>query len=225
MRWTNGEKSGLTTGVRSWPMISPPAALKALLESGAGADARTVIGHHRVDLLDALVGDPFAEVGVDLAGRGRGADHVGRLGDDHRRRRVHDDHELLGFGRNIAHRECVRRQKRAGQDVDLVTHDEFLGEALGDVGRDAADILADDLDLLAGDHVAVFLNVELDAVVELRARIGELTGIGVDDADFHGVLGHGRATQKRNCHCADSDRSLFHGFLPDIFVGLRKSVG
>ena len=56
----------------------------------------------------------------------------------------------------------------------LVAHDQFLREPLGDVGRDAAGILADDLDLLAGDRVAVLLHVELDAVVDLRAGIGEL---------------------------------------------------
>ena len=46
----------------------------------------------------------------------------------------------------------------------------FLREALGDVRRDAAGVLADELDLLAGDGVAVLLHVELDAVVDLGRR-------------------------------------------------------
>ena len=66
------------------------------------------------------------------------------------------------------------RQREAGEDVDVVAHDQFLREPLGDVGRDAAGVLADDLDLLAGDRVAVLLHVELDAVVHLGAGIGEL---------------------------------------------------
>ena len=57
----------------------------------------------------------------------------------------------------------------AGEDVDLVAHDQLLRQALGDVRRDAAGVLADELDLLAGDRVAVLLHVELDAVVDLGA--------------------------------------------------------
>ena len=74
--------------------------------------------------------------------------------------------------------ERFRRQREAGQDVDLVAHHQFLRQALGDVRVRAAGILADDLDLLAGDLVAVLLHVKLDAVVDLRAGVGELTGIG-----------------------------------------------
>ena len=61
----------------------------------------------------------------------------------------------------------------AGEDVDLVADDQFLREPLGDVGRDAAGILADDLDLLAADRVAVLLHVGLDAVVHLDAGVGK----------------------------------------------------
>ena len=45
-------------------------------------------------------------------------------------------------------------------------------------GRRAAGVLADDLDLLAGDGVAVLLHVGLDAVVDLDAGIGELARTG-----------------------------------------------
>ena len=61
------------------------------------------------------------------------------------------------------------------------------GSVVGNQG-DAGCILADQFDLLAGDHVAVLLHVELDAVVHLRGRIGELAGIGDEQTDLDGVL-------------------------------------
>ena len=59
----------------------------------------------------------------------------------------------------------------------LVAHHEFLRQPLGDIGRNAAGILADELDLLAGDGVAMLLHIELDAVVHLGGGVGELAGI------------------------------------------------
>ena len=49
-RCTKAEKSGLATGMRTEPTISPPAALKASLERAFGVDARAVVGDHRVGL-------------------------------------------------------------------------------------------------------------------------------------------------------------------------------
>ena len=95
---------------------------------------------------------------------------------------------FLASAETSAGRERVRGQREAREDVDLVAHDQFLREALGDVRRDAAGVLADDLDLLAGDGVAVLLHVELDAVVDLRRGVGELARIGQDDADLDGAL-------------------------------------
>ena len=69
-----------------------------------------------------------------------------------------------------------------------VAHDQLLRQPLGDVGRRAADIAADDLDLLAGNGVAVLLHVGLDAVVELDAGIGELARQHVDQSDLDRAL-------------------------------------
>ena len=69
-----------------------------------------------------------------------------------------------------------------------VAHDQLLREALGDVGRRAADIAADDLDFFAGDGVAVLLHISLDAVVELNAGIRELAGENIDHADLDRAL-------------------------------------
>jgi hypothetical protein len=49
-----------------------------------------------------------------------------------------------------------------------------LRESLGDVRIRAAGVFADDLDILAGDAVALLLHIKLDAVVDLRRGVGEL---------------------------------------------------
>ena len=54
---------------------------------------------------------------------------------------------------------------------------ELLRQPGGDVGRHAAGVLADDLDLLAGDGIALLLHVELDAVVHLGRKVGELARV------------------------------------------------
>ena len=63
----------------------------------------------------------------------------------------------LGLGRERRDRERGRRDAEAGDDADLVVDDQLLREALGVVGNRAV-ILDDDLDLLAGDGVAVLLS-------------------------------------------------------------------
>ena len=105
---------------------------------------------------------------------------------------------LLRLRRHIRRCQCVRRQCEAGQDVRIVTHHQFLRQPLGHLGGDAADVLADHLDLLAGDRVAVLLHVELDAVVELHPGIRELSGKRHDHADLHHLLClHAAAARKQ----------------------------
>jgi len=41
----------------------------------------------------------------------------------------------------------------------------------------------------------VLLHIELNAVVDLRTRVGELAGVRVDDTDLDGVLGIGACRQ------------------------------
>ena len=78
--------------------------------------------------------------------------------------------------------------------VDLVVDDQLLREALGVVG-DAGVVLDDELDLLAGDGVAVLLHVELDGRLDLLAGRGLLAGHRQDEADLDRVLRPGRAGQ------------------------------
>jgi len=118
----------------------------------------------------------------------RGAGDVRRLGGDGGSRRVHYHHEFLGFGGDVGGAECFRRQRKAREHVNLVTHDKLLRQTLGDVRIRAASVLTDDFDFLAGDGVAVLLDVQLDSVVHLRGSVGELTGVGHDQTDLDGAL-------------------------------------
>jgi hypothetical protein len=83
--------------------------------------------------------------------------------------------------------QSFRRDHKTGENVDMIVDKQLLRQTLGLVGG-AGCILADQFDLLAGDHVAVLLHVQLDAVVHLRGRIGELAGIGHEQTDLDGVL-------------------------------------
>ena len=185
--------------------------LEAGLERLLGVVARAVVGDHGVGLLHlGVLAAHLPKAVLQLRNGHRGARHVGRLGGDDRGRRVHDHHELLAGLRDVAGGHGVGRQHEAGQDVDLVAGDQFLRQALGDRRIDAADVLADDLDLLAGDRVAVLLHEQLDGIVLLRCSIGELAGIGLDQADLDGA-----------CACADTPKSAAAARPSTNVVNLR----
>src|SRR5690606_193088 len=52
----------------------------------------------------------------------------------------------------------------------------------------AAGILANDLDFLASDLVAMLLHIKLDASLQLVGGVGERTGIGQDQPNLDGLL-------------------------------------
>ncbi len=87
-------------------------------------------------------------------------------------------------------RERGRRHAEAGDEIDLVVDDQLLRGGLGLV-RNRGVVLEDDLDLLAGDGVALLLHVELDRVLDLLAGRGLAAGHRQDQADLDGVLGLG----------------------------------
>ena len=94
---------------------------------------------------------------------------------------------ILRLGRQRRRGKRRRGNAEAGDEIDLVVDDQFLREALGVVGNRAV-ILQDDLDLLAGDGVALLLHVELDRVVDLLAGRRLAAGHRQDQADLHGLL-------------------------------------
>src|SRR5262249_52651681 len=75
--------------------------------------------------------------------------------------------------------------------------------------RRATGIPTDDLDLFSGHDIAVLLHVKLDAVVHLCRRIGELTGIGHDQADLDDLLCVSRNQSAyepaKTCNCSSHD--------------------
>ena len=211
------------------PDDGSPASGEALLEGRHSVMAGAKVRHERVDFLDAVLRRPMPQRVIEHGRRDRGARHVGRFRRDDGGGGVHHHHEFLRLGGNVAHRQRIGRQLEAAENVDLVAHDELLGEPLGDVGRNAAIVLADDLDLLARDGVALLLHVEFEAVIELDACIRELAGVGDDQADLDLRLSRrgGEQGRKRNESC----QQWTHLSLPvrpmleaDLTCGTPKAV-
>ena len=98
-----------------------------------------------------------------------------------------DDLGHLRFGRDWRRGERERRQAEAHQHACVIVADQLLGEALGHVGR-AGVVLDDERDLLAGDRIAVLLNVELRGRALLFAGRGRRAGHRHDHADGHGIV-------------------------------------
>ena len=88
-----------------------------------------------------------------------------------------------------------RRHAEASDEIDLVVDDQLLREPLGVVGNRRV-VLEDDLDLLAGDGVALLLHVQLDGVVDLLAGRGLAAGHRQDQADLDRIL-RARRRQRR----------------------------
>src|SRR5262249_62166731 len=99
--------------------------------------------------------------------------------------------------------------------VTLAAHAPSLRQPLGDVGRIPAGVLADQLDLLTDNRVAVLLHVELDAVVHLGGGIGELSGIGEDHANLDRLLGVRGCDGENGCgNIGKCNESFSHGCPP-----------
>jgi hypothetical protein len=86
----------------------------------------------------------------------------------------------------------------------MVARDQLFGEPFGDRRIDAAGVLADDVDIHAAELVAVLLEIELDAVIDLGRRVGELARIGQDEADLDCPLGMAGGRQQACREQADA---------------------
>ena len=113
---------------------------------------------------------------------------------------------------------AVGVRPKPASTVDLVVDDQLLREAAGRVGH-AAVVLEDDLDLAAGDLVAVLRHAELDGGVDLAAGGRLRAGHRQDQADLDrpGVGGmcqghrQGRACQSQTQRSARKTFAEVHG--------------
>jgi hypothetical protein len=210
-RCTKAEKSGIGDRRAVGPENRAAGLGEALGEGPLGVVAGTVVGDQRIGLLDpALLEGPLAEGVVELRDGHRRAHDIGRLLGDDRGGGVHHHHQLLGLVGDRGGAERLGREREARQDIHVVAHHQFLGEALGHVGGRPAGILADELDLAARDLVAILLDVEVDAGLELVRGIGEGARIGQDDPDLQRLLrerGRRKAEPEAECGCG---QQFFH---------------
>ncbi|CCE10035.1 hypothetical protein BRAS3843_370020 [Bradyrhizobium sp. STM 3843] len=187
------ERREVRIGERHLDLFDDLAAAggEVLLERRQGVIARRVVGGQRCDLLDAVLRRPVADDGRGLRQGEAGAHDVGRLLGDDRGAGRHHHFRDLALGRQRRRSERGRRDAEACDHIDLVVDDQFLRQPLGVVGQRGV-VLEDDLDLLAGDGVAVLLHVELDGIVDLLAGRRLAAGHRHDQPDLEGVLGGSR---------------------------------
>jgi hypothetical protein len=192
-----------------------PAELgEALLECGLGFRARRPLVHQRDHPLAAVLGRPFAHDPGRLCEDEARAHEVRRGGGGDRGARDHDHGRDLGLGHERAIGERGRRNP-AGDDVHLVVDDHFLNEAAGVIG-DAGVVAQDQLDFLAGDLIAMLLDVEPRTGRRLPAGSGKTgAGHGKAHADLDHFLRGGAARGERDQAGGgerNRKRSASHGY-------------
>src|SRR5213078_3534250 len=95
----------------------------------------------------------------------------------------------LALGGDRGRRERLGREAESDEEVDVVARDQLLRESLGDLGRRAGGVAAQDLDLLAGDGIAMLLEPGLDAVLDLPTDVGERARERGDETELDGGAG------------------------------------
>ena len=183
------ERREIRIGERHFQRVENLAAALGEMvgEDLAGFGAGRPVGQDRDRFLAAVLDRPVGDDAGLLAERETRAHVIGRAFGDDGCARHHHHGRHLGFGRNRRHRHGARRQAGA-EEIDLVVDDQFLGQPLGIVGN-AAVVPDDQLDLLAGDGVAVLRHVELGAVRDLAADGALHAGHRNDDPDLDGLGG------------------------------------
>ncbi len=101
------------------------------LECGLGIDARAVVSYQSHYFLDVVLHRPGCHRRRNLRQGHREANNVVGFGGDGRGSRVHDDHRLFRLLCDRSDGQRFRRQAKAGQEINLVAHYQFLRQALG----------------------------------------------------------------------------------------------
>ena len=144
-----------------------------------GVSSASAQGTVKIGLINVLSGQ-FADAGIQLDNGVK--TYMKQHGDTVAGKKIEIiRRDVGGPAPDVAKRFAQELVVRDGVDI-------LAGFLLTPNALAAADVSADDLDLLAGDGVAVLLHVGLDAVVELDAGVGELAGQHVDQPDLDGAL-------------------------------------
>ena len=202
-----------------------------LLERCAGVEPGTVVLEDRVRRLGAAFVGPLRERLRDLPRREGEARGIRLRLEDVRCRRVDDEVRHLGPRRYLRDRDRVRRIRGADQEIDVLLHDQLLGEASRGFRRDARVVAFDQHDLAAGDRVAVLFHVGG------KRRVGHLTeddvvtaGVRKHDADLDRplrLLRHRRdgCRHQQDGHCSQNrvlNEAETQGSSPSNRITLRR---
>src|ERR1700730_12341958 len=180
------------------------------LKDLAGFGTRRPVRQYGHRLAAAVLDRPVGDDAGLLAEREARGHVIRRALGHHRGARNRHHRRHLGFGGDRRHGHRARRDA-GGQQRYLVVDDQLLGEPLGVVG-DAGVVAEDQLDLLAGDAVAMLRHVELGRGGDFTAARGVRPGHLHDHADLDRVLRRGAAgAERRDGEAAGDEILTDHG--------------
>jgi len=116
-------------------------------------------------------------------------------------RSIRDQQRFLHARGDRADRHPVGRVRDAHQEIDPVADDQFLREALGGIGGQAAVVAFNDLDFAAGDRIAVLFHERCDRGVRYFAAGRVAAGERGDPTDLERRLIGAGAVRKERCEC------------------------
>ena len=121
---------------------------------------------------------------------------------------IHDQGRHLGLLDQRRARDDVGRVDEAGQQVDVLAHDQLLDRDLGGIAARVLGVTLDQLDrVLAEPGVALLLHVEVHGAVDLLGEPRAAAGIGQDHADLDG-LGRGESRRERHRQSGSEPRAV-----------------
>ena len=101
---------------------------------------------------------------------------------------VQDQGRHLGLVDQRRARDDVGRVDEAGEQVDVLAHDQLLHRGLGDIAARGLGVALDQLDLVLAElGLAFLLHVQVHGALDLLRELGAAAGIGHDHADLHGL--------------------------------------
>jgi hypothetical protein len=203
----NGRFRSLTTFAAA--LLEPFG--EALRRLGAGG----VVPGDRHRPLDALLAGDDAHRVARLPVRERAAHDVraAHRPGDRVGAGVRDDEQGVVVLRGLGHRQRDAGVHGADEDIDVVALDQLV-DVVGRLRRLGLVVDLEVLHLTAGELAALFLDVELEAVLDRVAERGVGAAVGEHEADLDRAaraLREGRAGEKGGDAGAGSDSKKLHG--------------